>query len=110
MMFYFAKIRIVFKPTKIINGNLLRKQKKWSISTTFVVLSLRTQWSHFIFPSSRYNTLFHTDHGEVKETRDSIIFQLRLRKHLGKATFMALLREEQQEQQTFIKKHRSRKI
>ena len=33
---------------------------------------------------SRYNTLFRTAHGEVKETLDTVIFQLRFPKKLGK--------------------------
>jgi hypothetical protein len=59
---------------------------------------------------SRYRTLFLTPHGEVKETKDKIIFQLRFHKRLGKAAIMAMLRDEQQEQLTFIKKRRSKKI
>jgi len=70
--------------------------------------------SHFnayaVDSGSRYNTLFRTAHGEVKETRESIIFQLRFHKRLGKAAIMAMLRDEQQEQLTFIKKRRSRKF
>ncbi|MBP3843171.1 MAG: hypothetical protein J6E29_05970 [Prevotella sp.] len=70
--------------------------------------------SHFhayaVDSGSRYLTLFRTAHGEVKVTRDSIIFQLRFHKRLGKATIMAMLRDEQQEQLTFIKKRRSKKI
>ena len=59
---------------------------------------------------SRYRTLFLTPHGEVKETKDKIIFQLRFHKRLGKAAIMAMLRDEQQEQLTFIKKRRSKII
>ena len=55
---------------------------------------------------SRYNTLFRTAHGEVKETRRNVIFQLRFPKRMGKALIQALLREEQEEQQAFIKTRR----
>ncbi len=70
--------------------------------------------SHFrayaVDSGSRYNTLFRTDHGEVKETHESIIFQLRFPKRLGKRLVNSLLRAEQLEQQSFIKKSRSQKI
>ena len=70
--------------------------------------------SHFnayaVDSGSRYQILFRTGHGEVKETRESIIFQLRFHKRLGKAAIMAMLRDEQQEQLTFIKKRRSKKF
>lgn len=56
---------------------------------------------------SRYTRLFTTAHGEVKETRDSIIFQLRFPKKLGKALIEALHREETEEQAAFIKTRRS---
>ena len=41
---------------------------------------------------SRYTTLFRTAHGEVKETRGSVIFQLRFPKKLGKALIESLFR------------------
>ena len=67
--------------------------------------------SHFhayaVDSGSRYNTLFRTAHGEVKETRHSVIFQLRFPKRLGKALIEALLREEQEELQAFVKTRRS---
>ena len=70
--------------------------------------------SHFnayaVDSGSRYQILVRTAHGEVKETRESIIFQLRFHKRLGKAAIMAMLRDEQQEQLTFIKKRRSKKF
>ena len=66
--------------------------------------------SHFhayaVDSGSRYNTLFRTAHGEIKETRHSVIFQLRFPKRLGKALIEALLREEQEEQQAFVKTRR----
>ena len=55
---------------------------------------------------SRYLQLFRTAHGEVKETRQSVIFQLRFPKRLGKALIEALYREEADEQAAFIKTRR----
>ena len=55
----------------------------------------------------RYNTLFRTAHGEVKETQESVIFQLRFPKRLGKSLIAAMLRDEQEEQQAFVKTRRS---
>ena len=52
---------------------------------------------------SRYNTLFRTAHGEVKETLETVIFQLRFPKRLGKALLESLFREETDEQAAFIK-------
>ena len=56
---------------------------------------------------SRYTTLFCTAHGEVKETLESVIFQLRFPKRLGKALIEALYREEAEEQAAFIKTRRT---
>ena len=56
---------------------------------------------------SRYTLLFRTAHGEVKETRDSVIFQLRFPKKLGKALIESLFREETEEQGAFIKTRRT---
>ena len=52
---------------------------------------------------SRYNTLFCTAHGEVKETLDTVIFQLRFPKKLGKVLIEALYHDETSEQAAFIK-------
>ena len=52
---------------------------------------------------NRYQELFRTAHGEVKETRTSVIFQLRFPKKLGKALIEAMHRDETDEQQAFIK-------
>ena len=51
----------------------------------------------------RYNELFHTAHGVVKETLGDIIFQLRFPKRYGKALIESLFREETDEQAAFIK-------
>ena len=56
---------------------------------------------------SRYTTLFHTAHGEVKETQSSVIFQLRFPKKLGKALIESLYAEESEEQGAFIKTRRT---
>ena len=52
---------------------------------------------------SRYNTLFRTAHGEVKETQEDVIFQLRFPKRMGKALIGVLFNEETDEQSSFIK-------
>jgi len=52
---------------------------------------------------SRYNTLFRTAHGEVKETQENVIFQLRFSKRLGKALIESLYHEETEELAAFIK-------
>lgn len=51
---------------------------------------------------SRYNTLFQTAHGEVKETQGNIIFLLRFPKKLGKDYIASILGEEQSEQENFF--------
>ena len=51
----------------------------------------------------RYKTLFRTAHGEVKETLENVIFQLRFPKRLGKALIESLFHEETDEQAAFIK-------
>ena len=56
---------------------------------------------------SRYTTLFRTAHGEVKETRRNVIFQLRFPKRMGKALIEALHRDETEEQAAFIKTRRT---
>ena len=52
---------------------------------------------------SRYNTLFRTAHGVVKETQENVIFQLRFSKRLGKALIESLYHEETEELAAFIK-------
>ena len=47
--------------------------------------------------------LFRTAHGEVKETLETVIFQLRFPKRMGKALIESLFREETDEQAAFIK-------
>lgn len=51
----------------------------------------------------RYNRLFRTAHGEVKETCENVIFQLRFPKRMGKALIESLYHEETDEQAAFIK-------
>ena len=57
---------------------------------------------------SRYRTIFHTAHGEVKETKRSVIFQLRFSKKLGKALIRKLHRDEMEQQSEFIKTRRTK--
>ena len=54
----------------------------------------------------RYNTLFQTAHGSVKETQNDVIFQLRFRKNLGKRLIVKMLREEQEQMSAFVKSRR----
>ena len=56
---------------------------------------------------SRYNMLFQTAHGMVKETQSDVIFQLRFPKRLGKSLIESLFKEETDEQAAFIKTRRS---
>lgn len=56
---------------------------------------------------SRYSTLFRTAHGEVKETKEDVIFQLRFPKRMGKSLIESLYREETDEQAAFIKTRRT---
>ena len=56
---------------------------------------------------SRYSTLFRTAHGEVKETKEDVIFQLRFSKRMGKSLIESLYREETDEQAAFIKTRRT---
>lgn len=56
---------------------------------------------------SRYTTLFRTAHGEVKQTRGSIICQLRFSKRLGKANIEKLFMEESGEQAAYLKTRRT---
>ena len=57
---------------------------------------------------SRYRTLFRTAHGEVRETQQSIIFQLRFPKKMDKSFVEALHREEAEEQRAYIKTRRTK--
>lgn len=52
---------------------------------------------------SRYSVLHRTAHGEVKETLNNVIFQLRFPKRLGKEQILGMLYGEQEEQLSFVK-------
>lgn len=52
---------------------------------------------------SRYNMLFRTAHGTVKETMNDIIIQLRFPKRLGKALVETMFKDETEEVAAFIK-------
>lgn len=52
---------------------------------------------------SRYNRLFETAHGTVKETLNDIIIQLRFPKRLGKALVGTLFKDESEEVAAFIR-------
>lgn len=51
---------------------------------------------------SRYNRLFETAHGTVKETQNDIIIQLRFPKRLGKALVGTMFKDESEEVAAFI--------
>jgi hypothetical protein len=55
---------------------------------------------------SRYKTLFHTPHGEVKETKECIIFQFRFPKQFGKILIVSMLRDEYLSVLSFLKSYR----
>lgn len=67
--------------------------------------------SHFhayaVDSGSRYNTLFRTPHGTVKETQNDVIFQLRFPKRMGKSLIESMLQDEQEDQMAFVKTRRS---
>lgn len=77
------------------------------------MVTLNDGTSHFrpyaVDSGSRYNFLFHTLHGEVKETNKHFIFILRFPKHLGLKLINTLLRSEQQEQSAFLNSYRPQK-
>ena len=52
---------------------------------------------------SRYNTLFQTAHGMVKETQSDVIFQLRFPKRLGKSLIESMFKDETEDVAAFIK-------
>ena len=55
----------------------------------------------------RYKTLFRTPHGEVRETKKSIIFQFRFPKHYGKILIVSMLRNEHLSVLSFLKSYRN---
>ena len=56
---------------------------------------------------SRYNRLFPTAHGDIKETTQDVIFTLRFPKKYGKALIEALFSEETEEMKAYIKTRRT---
>ncbi len=51
---------------------------------------------------SRYNRLFLTAHGDIKETTSDMIFTLRFPKKYGKSLIKALLCEETEEMKEYL--------
>lgn len=51
---------------------------------------------------SRYNRLFLTAHGDIKETASDMIFTLRFPKKYGKSLIKALLCEETEEMKEYL--------
>lgn len=56
---------------------------------------------------SRYNTLYRTLHGTVKETQEDVLFQLRFPKRMGKSLIAAMLHDEHDEMLAFVKTRQS---
>lgn len=52
---------------------------------------------------SRYNRLFATAHGDIKESESTVIFTLRFPKRMGKALIEALYKDETEEMKAYIK-------
>ena len=57
----------------------------------------------------RYNILFLTPHGSVKETQNDVIFQIRFSERLTKRLIVKMLHEEQEQQLAFVRSRRSKK-
>ena len=51
----------------------------------------------------RYNRLFSTAHGEIKESESTVIFTLRFPKKYGKELITALHQEETEDMKAYIK-------
>lgn len=51
---------------------------------------------------SRYNPLFNTTHGEVKESRSTVVFTLRFPKRYGKALIQQFYNQESNQMKAFI--------
>ena len=52
---------------------------------------------------SRYNRLFATAHGDIKESESTVIFTLRFPTRMGKALIEALYKDETEEMKAYIK-------
>lgn len=57
---------------------------------------------------SRYNRLFSTAHGEVKESASKVIFVLRFPKRMGKALIAALLDSESREMKAYVRTQKTK--
>ncbi len=67
-----------------------------------------SRFKHYRHDSgSRYNRLFTTAHGDIKESGSSVIFTLRFPKRMGKALIEALHDEECEEMKAYIKTRRT---
>lgn len=56
---------------------------------------------------SRYNRLFMTAHGDIKECESNIIFTLRFPKRMGKTLIEALYHDETEEMKAYVKTRRT---
>ena len=90
------------------NPNLIPNGNRVSQKGRMVTLDNGTSSFHPYASDSghRYKTLFRTPHGEVKETKKSIIFQFRFPKRYGKILIVSMLRDEHLSILSFLKSYR----
>ena len=90
------------------NPNIIPNTDRVSQKGRMVTLDDGTSSFHPYASDSghRYKTLFRTPHGEVKETKKSIIFQFRFPKRYGKILIVSMLRDEHLSILSFLKSYR----
>lgn len=67
-----------------------------------------SHFKHYRYNSgSRYNRLFTTAHGDIKESESTVIFTLRFQKRMSKALIETLYNDESEEMKTYIKTRRT---
>mgnify|MGYP003295034362 CR=1 FL=1 len=90
---------------QIVSGDIRASQKGRMITED----DGTSHFKHYRHDSgSRYNRLFTTAHGDIKESGASVIFTLRFPKRMGKALIEALLREEAEEMKAYVKTRRTK--
>ena len=64
----------------------------------------RSHFRPYAFDSGpRYTPLYDTSHGEVKATKEKVIFHLSFPKRMDKAYFLAALSEEMDQMKAFVR-------
>lgn len=90
---------------QIVSGDIRASQKGRMITED----DGTSRFKHYRHDSgSRYNRLFTTLHGDIKESASTVIFTLRFPKRMGKALIEALLREEAEEMKAYVKTRRTK--